>query len=486
MSNAAPVVSFADLIFHHALSCPAKPAVILADRVVTYAMMAQGILRAEERIRTLALHPGALVCVALDSPIRTLVVAAALFRLGHPVIVTTRGEDCLNLRLPVGTFLQDPGGALLPGQRQAVVDDAWFAGESRPVSAAARKGFADERQICCVALSSGTTGRPKAISLTVEAFHQWVRNQYLAIGLGTWERLLLVVGLTGSWGLSLAAHALFAGRTLVFAANARETLHMIAVYAVDAMAATSLQLRDIVREQLREPLPSTSLSTVLTGGAMLSRAAIAEARANLCSSIIIGYGSSEAGLSAYASADQLGSTEGAAGFITPWTKVEIVSETGDPLPAGRDGIVRVRSTCMGAPYPPGTDNPNFRGNWFYPEDLGRITPEGLLVIAGRTSDVINVGGHKLAPELIEDVLRQHPAVSEAAALGSVGEDGFEQISIALIAKTPVPDASLIAWCAERGIPLTRIFHVETLPRSAAGKIQRDLLKRQLLGSTGSM
>jgi len=136
---------------------------------------------------------------------------------------------------------------------------------------------------------------------------------------------------------------------------------------------------------------------------------------------------------------------------------------------------------MGAPYPPGTDNPSFRGSWFYPEDLGRLTPEGLLVVAGRTSDVINVGGHKLAPELIEDVLRKHPAVSDVAALGSIGDDGIEQISIALVAKTPVADASLIAWCAERSIPLTRIFTVEALPRSAAGKIQRDLLKRQLLG-----
>jgi acyl-coenzyme A synthetase/AMP-(fatty) acid ligase len=481
MSNPAPVVSFVDLIFHHALSAPTKPAIILADRVVTYAMMAQGILRAEERIRALALLPGALVSVSIDSPIRTLVVTAALFRLGHPVIITTRPDDCLGLRLPVGAFLHEPGGMLLPGQRQAVVDDTWFAGEQRPVSVISPRGFADELQICCVALSSGTTGRPKAISLTVDAFHQWVRNQYLAIGLGSWERLLLLVGLTGSWGFSLAAHALFAGRTLVFADNARETLHMIAVYAVDAMAATTLQLRDIVREQMREPLPATSLRVVLTGGAMLSPSAIAEARASLCSSVVVGYGSTEAGLSTYARAEQIAGTEGAAGFVTPWTIIEIVDQAGEPLPAGRDGIVRVRSTCMGAPYPPGTDNPSFRGSWFYPEDLGRLTPEGLLVVAGRTSDVINVGGHKLAPELIEDVLRKHPAVSDVAALGSIGDDGIEQISIALVAKTPVADASLIAWCAERSIPLTRIFTVEALPRSAAGKIQRDLLKRQLLG-----
>ena len=70
-------------------------------------------------------------------------------------------------------------------------------------------------------------------------------NYYSTLGLGTWERMLLLIGLTSSWGFTLAAHALFAGRTLVFAGNARESLHMVAVYSVDAMAATSVQLREL-------------------------------------------------------------------------------------------------------------------------------------------------------------------------------------------------------------------------------------------------
>jgi hypothetical protein len=53
------MVSFADIVFHHALSRPEKPAIILADRVVTYDMFAQGILRVEGRLRALALAPGA-------------------------------------------------------------------------------------------------------------------------------------------------------------------------------------------------------------------------------------------------------------------------------------------------------------------------------------------------------------------------------------------------------------------------------------------
>jgi acyl-CoA synthetase (AMP-forming)/AMP-acid ligase II len=163
----AATVSFVDMLFHHALARPEKPAIVLPDRVVTYDMMAQGILRVEHRIRLLGLSPGALVSISIDNPIRHMVVGAALFRLGHPVVAVARPEQAIALDLPVGAFLHEPGVPFMPGHRQALVDADWFEGERRPVPAGPSKGFADERMIRCVALSSGTTGRPKAISLTV-------------------------------------------------------------------------------------------------------------------------------------------------------------------------------------------------------------------------------------------------------------------------------------------------------------------------------
>ena len=185
MNTPAPVVSFADLIFDHALSRPLKPAIVLPDRVATFAMTTQGILRAEDRILALGLPPAALVSLSLNSPIRQMIVGAALFRLGHPVLLAPTLEGLSALGLPVAIFLHDPGGPLLPGKRQAIVDDHWFAGEDRPLSSSPPKGFIREDDICCVALSSGTTGRPKAISLTIKDFQQWVMNYYSTLGRGT-------------------------------------------------------------------------------------------------------------------------------------------------------------------------------------------------------------------------------------------------------------------------------------------------------------
>jgi acyl-CoA synthetase (AMP-forming)/AMP-acid ligase II len=483
MDVETPVVSFVDLIFHHALSQPEKPAIILPDRVVTYDMMAQGILCAEDKIRALALAPGALVCLSLDSPIRQMIIGAALFRLGHPVLLAPKPGSVDALRLPIGAYLHDPGELLIPGKRQAAVDENWFVGERRSVSSSPPKGFAHDQAICCVALSSGTTGRPKAISLTVKAFQQWVMNYYSTIGLGTWRRLLLVIGMSTSWGFTIAAHALFGGRTLIFAANPREVLHMISVYGADAMAATTVQLREIVRQQAKEPLPTGSLSVILTGGGLASRALIAEARASLCSLIVNLLGSTEAGGTAFATVDRLMEIEGATGYVAPWAELEIVDSADKPVPVGSEGIVRIRATCQGAPYPPerAAENTSFRGGWFYPGDLGRYGENGLLILTGRTSEIINVGGLKLAPEVVEETLRKHPAVTDVAAFGNMGDGGIEEIFVALVANRPVADDHLIGWCAERGLPLKRVFFVEALPKTPSGKIHRDLLKRQLLG-----
>src|SRR5581483_1612298 len=387
------------------------------------------ILRVEERIRALDIAPGALVCVSLESPIRLMIVGAALFRLGHPVLATSKPLDILQLELPVGFFLQAPDAPAIPGARQASVDDQWFAGERRPLAASPPKGFANEQAVALVALSSGTTGRPKAISLSIKAFQQWVMNYYSTLGLGTWDRFLNLIGLTSSWGFTLAAHSLFAGRTLLHASTARDALQMIAVYGADTVSATSQQLRELVREQARAPVPSTSLRVILTGGGLLSRAMMAEARASLCSNIVNLYGSTEAGGTAFANIDQLTGIDGATGFVAPWAEVEIVDQHGNALPPDTGGTVRIRATCQGAPYPPGRPetDPSFHGGWFYPGDRARITRDGLMILTGRTSDIINVGGLKLAPEVIEDTLREHPSIADAAAFGAMGSGGIEEI-----------------------------------------------------------
>jgi acyl-CoA synthetase (AMP-forming)/AMP-acid ligase II len=481
MRSALPTVTFADLIFHHALTQPEKPAMALPDRVITYAMAAQGILLIERRLRVLALPAGAPVCVTLENPIRHMIAAAALMRMGHPVMSALRAADVVPLALPVAAFLEAPGASLIPGQRHIVVTDDWFAGESGPPSTRPAQGFADDRAICRVDLSSGTTGRPKAISFTLSAFNQSLANYSHTAAQGFWDRLLLLLGITNNWGFTLAAHALWAGKTLFFAESPRGTLQMIALYAIDMLAASSQQLRELVREQSEAPIPCASLHAIMTGGSLVSQALMREARARLCSHIVSQYGSTEAGATAFGTADRLDGIEGACGYVAPWAVVEVVDENDRLLAPGAEGILRIRAGCQGAAYPPDRPDPQsgFRDGWFYPGDRGRLGADGLLIVGGRTSELINAGGVKLAPELIEDLVAQHPAVREAAAFGVRGASGIEDIHLAVVARGALNEQQLITWCAVRNVPVARVIAVESLPKTTLGKINREQLKGEL-------
>ena len=83
----------------------------------------------------------------------------------------------------------------------------------------------------------------------------------------------------------------------------------------------------------------------------------------------------------------------------------MLDDNGDALPPDTEGAYRIRADCMGRPYPAPRDGDSIRDGWFYPGDRGRIRPDGMLIVSGRVSDIINIGGTKLAPELIEDVVR---------------------------------------------------------------------------------
>ena len=145
--------------------------------------------------------------------------------------------------------------------------------------------------------------------------------------------------------------------------------------------------------------------------------------------------------------------------------------------------LRIRATGQGAAYPPEKPDAQsgFRDGWFYSGDRGRIRPDGLLILSGRTSDIINAGGLKIAPEIIEDLLAGHPSVQEAAAFGARGEGGIEEIVLAVVPRGSLDNQQLINWCAARNIPVAKVFSVETLPKTALGKINRELLRQQLLG-----
>jgi len=121
-----------------------------------------------------------------------------------------------------------------------------------------------------------------------------------------------------------------------------------------------------------------------------------------------------------------------------------------------------------------------RGNWFHTGDGGSIDDDGYLVISDRKKDVIISGGENVSSIEVEDALMSHPAVKEVAVIGIPDEKWGELVTALVVTGgAQVAPAELVAHCraelAGYKIP-KRIDFVDSLPRTATGKLQKFKLR----------
>ncbi|MBN8939881.1 MAG: acyl--CoA ligase [Rhizobiales bacterium] len=475
-------MGFVDTVFYHGKTVPHRPAIILMDRVVTYAMLADAIRWVTARCQDAGIKAGETVAIMIENPIRHLTVAYALRRLGA-VTVSARGDQMSELpALGTRIVMTAARGVVLPGGRTVLVDDTWFT--PRPVPQLVRDpSWDDPGRVMLLALTSGTTGRNKAIAFTVAEFEARLHvltNYHWAQGN---DRDLLLVGLSSQWALSEVARSLSAGRTMCFAADAGEALRMIDFYQVGILVGSPQQLRVVVDSWAETPATCASLHLVMIAGGALSPGLAEQIRRHICPRLLLSYGSTEAGKTAIAPAELLRDMPYSTGYVVPTAEVEIVDDLDQVLPPGQQGRIRIKAPAGGRPYQAGDLYPDQTPDWFYPGDIGSLSEAGVLTVFGRADDLINAGGLKLAPERVEELVADHDAVADAAAFGVAGASDVEQIWLAVVARRPVAEAELRAWCARKSADLVpeRIVVVGAIPRNAMGKVERRRLRDQVTG-----
>jgi acyl-CoA synthetase (AMP-forming)/AMP-acid ligase II len=120
--------------------------------------------------------------------------------------------------------------------------------------------------------------------------------------------------------------------------------------------------------------------------------------------------------------------------------------------------------------------------FFLTGDIGRLTPEGGLVITGRKKDLIIRGGENISAKEIEDALHLHPDIAEAAVVAApharLGEGVFAFLVLRPGATMTLPD--MAAFLGASGLARQKAPEgmrvVEDLPRTASGKIRKDVLR----------
>ena len=113
--------------------------------------------------------------------------------------------------------------------------------------------------------------------------------------------------------------------------------------------------------------------------------------------------------------------------------------------------------------------------WYQTCDLARQREDGYLYLCGRKETFINVGGKKVNPLQIEQVLCTHPSVREAVVWGEATDRATESVHAMIVLLSPVAVAELIAFCRARLQPYQVPVTVEvgpSLPRTTMGKVQR--------------
>jgi acyl-CoA synthetase (AMP-forming)/AMP-acid ligase II len=179
------------------------------------------------------------------------------------------------------------------------------------------------------------------------------------------------------------------------------------------------------------------------------------------------------------------------GSVGPGTgvKVSIMDAAGTHLKTGERGEVVIQGPNVVDGYEnnPQANAQSFTNGWFRTGDQGFLDAEGYLMLTGRIKELINRGGEKIAPREIDEVLLGHPSVAEAVAFGFAHKTWGEEVAAAVVLREPQTEAAILAYCRERLADFKcpkKLYIVDTIPRTATGKIQRGAVATALAGGAG--
>lgn len=475
--------TFYTSILHHARCAPHAIAVAFGSQEVSYGDFARDIERATRQLAARLPDRSGLAMLTLSHPYLHWVLTIALGRIGMCTVSSFDLSRTLGLVRPDVVFVD--AHAEKPDSRFIEVDQEWIgrSGEELPPFVELEHRPDDPFRLV---LSSGTTGTAKKILLTHGLFQQRLQATALGSSLtGKDSRTLVLVGLDTAGGHLLPMTTWVIGGRVVMYLPGEDPYKTISGKGVNYAFLAPVQLDHLLRTMPAAAWPIPDL-TVSIGGGNLPRRLSEKARARLTTSLLIVYGSTEAGLLSFCHAGLADTIPGATGIVRPNVDLQIVDTDGKVLPHGEVGEVRCRSLDCVSGYLDADANSAateeiFRDGWFYPGDAGRLSSDGVLVIVGRTTDLMNLGGVKISPTEIEEALAGCPGVVDLAAF-ALEQDGAIATPWVAVVKGPDYDQAALAGAFSKAfprLPALKFVHADLIPRNGMGKVQRNLIREQL-------
>ena len=387
--------------------------------------------------------------------------------------------------LELKAVLEDRAG-VASGYESILVGPAWLEAlarhEQSPLWTDGESGAAP----AVISLTSGTTGRPVGVMIEherlllrsiFEPFHQFG------------AALLNPLPISFSASRTYTLGALLQGVTVHFHPalfSMEELANAIRSSRVSSACVVPTIIRGLLEVAGDRSAPLFDQLEVLYAlGAPLHAEEKLLAKKLLCSNFVDGYGSSICGRISALFGAELDANPDSVGRVLPHVVLQIVDANDAILPAGEQGIVRVRTVGMAQGFygeSGSRSGDSIKHGWAYPGDLGAVDKNGFLRLLGRTSDLIIRGGANVHPSEVEASLAEHEGVKEVAVVGFAKTREGEEIAAFIVGAPNLTEAALMAHCRARLSPDKRprkFVFVEALPRNLNGKVSRAELRKQL-------
>jgi o-succinylbenzoate---CoA ligase len=437
-----------DWLSRAAEGVPRQPALIAGERTMTFAELEREAAAAARRFAGLGVTPGDRVALFAEPSIEHAVLLHGLAKLGAvaaPLDPSAPGTDQVALlgALEPALVVREPGEVLDAPEADVPLDASL-----------------DSDAPHSVIHTSGTSGQPKAVTLTY-GNHLWnAVGSGVRIGVSPSDRWLCCMPLHHVGGFAILVRG-----ALYRIAIELEPFDADAVAAAIEHRATIVSLVPTMLMRLLDAgTPLDRLRCALVGGGPLPQPLLERA---LDAGVPVAptYGLTEcASQVATMSPGEAGERPGSAGPPILTTELRIDD----------DGVICVRGPSV-APGEVGEDG------WLHTSDVGRLDEEGYLYVLGRSDDMIVTGGKNVAPAEVEQALLEHPAVADAAVHGREDPEWQEAVvaTVVLAGATEVTEDALREFCRARLAPHKipkAVSFTRELPRNAQGKLQRDRLR----------
>jgi acyl-CoA synthetase (AMP-forming)/AMP-acid ligase II len=515
-----------DWVLEHAERNPQAPAVDSYEARLSYADLAQRMRLLSAQLAAAGVRQGEPVPIVLPNLPAAVVAALAVQALGACPVEMNRGwgADAFRALLaqirPRHAFVlgrdarvwgevarsQPPHfwvvhpGDLTPALRGALggATATWLRedGSLDPAQAAPQISSAPAGRHPdspgLILYTSGSTGRPRAVVQTFRNLDANARSIVQYLGLTSADRAMLVLPLSYCYGRSVLHTHLLAGGSVFL--DDRFMYPRLVLETLASEGCTGFAGVPSTFELIRRQVDLSSLTwprlryVTQAGGAMAVETIRWVRRSFHPAPLFVMYGQTEAtSRLSYLPPERAADKEGSIGIAIPDVELKVVDDEGVELAPGETGhlVARGDSVTLGYLDEPEETAAILRDGWLWTGDLAYRDADGFFFHAGRSREVLKIGGHRVSPAEIEHALERHPEVVEAAVV-AVRNQLAGDAAAALVVRQPagsVSEGELRRFCRELlpayKVPATIRF-VDKLPRNASGK----LLRAQLAGLGG--